>query len=155
MLHSSLFHRLSFDGFSLPRHVRVVDVIEMVRGIAVVLHDEPVLAFGEQEFDPFVLVGRVAEAAELEDPPGFVAVHTWISPAQIGWLAGLVDAGCGRRRVDVVRAVDRLQRNSGHGLMLLFAASRHRVLSVGISPGSALENHISLPMGNCPSAKTT
>jgi hypothetical protein len=91
----------------------VIDVVAVVGGVAVMLHQETRLAVGEQELDALVLVLGFAEAGELEDPPG------------LGAVAGGVCAAVERRRTrrcihdatmlrrNVFCRVERLQRNAG------------------------------------------
>jgi hypothetical protein len=66
----------------------VIDVVEVVGGVAIVLHDEAGLALFQEKTDALVLVLGLAETAELEDPPGFGAVAGGVAAAVERRLAG-------------------------------------------------------------------
>ena len=75
------------DVLSPRQHFRVVDVVAVVGGIAVMLHDESGFAVLEQELYPLILILGFAEAAELEDPPGLAAVAIGVEATVVGCLS--------------------------------------------------------------------
>jgi len=109
------------DVLAARDDLRMVDVVEVVAGHPVVLHDEPGPALGEQVADPLGLVLGFAEAGELEDPPRFRAVAARVGAAQVGGLPRHRLAGRGGH---VPRPVRDLQRNAGDGRVLVVSLTR-------------------------------
>ena len=56
--------------FSSRYNLGVVDVVAVVAGIPVVLHDEARLTISKQEFNALILVLGLSKAAQLENTPG-------------------------------------------------------------------------------------
>ena len=88
-------------------HFRVVDVVEVVSGHPVVLHDEAGLAAREEKLDTLVLVFGVAVTGELEDPPRLGSIHLRVGAAEEWRGARARGRRLALRRRDVLGAVDR------------------------------------------------
>ena len=112
-LADALHHRTRLaDVLATGHHVRMVDVVEMVRGVAIVFHQEPGFAVMEQEFDPLVLVFGLAEAGQLENPPRLRAVALRERAAVIRGLTGQRAGHAADRLRHVIGPVGSLERDS-------------------------------------------
>ena len=113
---NALHHGARHAHVFAPRyHFRVVDVVEMVRGVAVVFHQEAGLAVLQQELDALVFVFGFAEARQLEDAPRLGAVALREAAAVKGSVTGPRAHDRTMRHRHVIRAVAGLQRNAGAG----------------------------------------
>ena len=52
-------------------HIRMVNVVAVIGGISVVLHDKAGFTVFEQKLNPLVFIFRLAEAAQLKNAPRF------------------------------------------------------------------------------------
>jgi hypothetical protein len=68
--------------FTPSRHLRMVDIVKVVSGHTIVLHDEAGLAAFEEKLDALVLVFRVTVARELKDAPRSCSIHFRVGPAK-------------------------------------------------------------------------
>ena len=84
------------DVLLADHDVGMIHVIEMVRRVAVMLHEESRLAVTQQELDALVFVLGLAEAAQLEDAPRLGAIALW-EAAAMEWR--LARPGPGKLRV--------------------------------------------------------
>src|ERR1700728_4356353 len=62
--------------------IGMIDVVEMIRSVPVVLHDEAGLAMAQQEPDSFAFILGIAESAELKDTPRLRSIHAGVRAAQ-------------------------------------------------------------------------
>jgi hypothetical protein len=62
----------------------MVDVVAVIGGVAIVLHDESRLAIFQQKLNALIFVLGFSEAAELKDSPGLAAVSRWVKSTVVG-----------------------------------------------------------------------
>ena len=65
----------------------MVDVVAVIGGVAIMLHDESRLAIFQQKLNALILVFGFTEAAELKDSPGLTAISGWVKATMVGCLA--------------------------------------------------------------------
>ena len=65
----------------------MVDVVAVIGGVAVMLHDESRLAIFQQKLNALILVLGFSEATELKDSPGFTAISGWVKATMVRRLA--------------------------------------------------------------------
>ena len=99
--------------FSPGDDFRVIHVITVITGIAVVLHDEACLAVLQQKFDPLVLVFGFTESTELKNPPGLGSISGGVPSAVIGGFAGLSVHSIAMAFGNIVLSIEAFQFYSG------------------------------------------
>ena len=65
----------------------MVDVVAVIGGVAVMLHDESRLAIFQQKLNALILVLGFSETAELKNSPGLTAISGWVKATMVRCFA--------------------------------------------------------------------